>query len=177
MKKILSTLAVSTALLTAPAHAQLFEGWDTDESGTLGLAEFTPGIHEQGLFSDWNTNEDEALSEDEFESGLFGLFDDDDNGELTQAEWDEGVDAWFGEQAVDADFSAWDDDGDGVLSEAEFTGEIGTLDTGFDEFAGDDQQVTETEFDEGMFGWFEEDEDDDEELAEDEWDPLFGLLD
>lgn len=39
---------------------------------------------------------------------------------LTVEEWDAGVDATFGEQAVDFEVSAWDTDADGTITKAEF---------------------------------------------------------
>lgn len=174
MKRLITALAMSSVLAAAPAFAALFDDWDTDDDGFLSEAEFEPGIQSAGWFDEWDENNDERLSEEEFETGLFGLFDDDDDGVLSTSEWDEGIDAWYGENTVDFSFGNWDDDGDGVLSEAEFTEALGA--TGlYGGLAGYDGEVTQAEFDEGLFNWFEDD--DDELLSEDEWDPLFGLLD
>ena len=171
---MLSTLAVAMTLLAAPVHAQLFEDWDADDDGFLSPTEFEPGLETTGWFADWDANDDDLLAEDEFETGLFVLFDDNDDGALSVDEWDDGIDSWYGEDTVDFTFSNWDDDGDGALSRDEFTDALGA--TGlYGGFAGYDRQVTQTEFGDGLFDWFEDDDDD--LLAEDEWDPLFGLLD
>ena len=174
VKKLISMLTVSTALIAAPAAAQIFDEWDADADEFLSPAEFEPGLETTGWFGEWDENEDDLLAEEEFETGLFGVFDDNDDDALSVDEWDQGIDAWYGEETVNFTFSNWDDDGDGVLSRDEFTDALGA--TGlYGGFAGYNQELTQAEFDEGLVDWY--DDDDDDLLGEDEWDPLFGLLD
>ena len=51
-----------------------------------------------------------------------------EDGVLSMEEWDAGVDARFGEQAMDLDAAAWDADADGTLTTAEF--EAGAMEAG-----------------------------------------------
>ncbi|HET7409335.1 MAG TPA: hypothetical protein VFJ13_03980 [Paracoccaceae bacterium] len=174
MKKMIATLAVSTALAAVPAAAQMFDDWDVDDDGFLSSAEFDPGVESAGWFGDWDLDDDEVLSANEFDTGMFLLFDDDGDEVLSVAEWDEGIDAWFGEATVDLEFSSWDEDGDGVLARPEFD-EAMLVNGLYPEFAGADEVLTDVEFDEGLFDLFDADED--ALLAQDEWEPIYTVID
>lgn len=167
-------LLVSTAILTAgPAFAQYIDEWDANDDGVLSEEEWGTGFTEAGLFSEWDEDESGTIGDDEFATGLFGWFDDDDDGELTAEEWDEGFDNWYGEQAVNLDFSNWDDNEDGYVDEEEFTdaftdaglfgdfasesGLVGEEET--EAFSAAEYEVGEDEFLGGLFNWFDEDED------------------
>ena len=106
----------------------------------------------------------------EYQAGLFGWFEDDDDGTLTVSEWDEGDDAWFGEGAADFEVSAWNDDGDGTITREEFNEEYAatglfedfTTEAGVETVAadiGDATGVREQDFVAGLFDWFDADDD------------------
>lgn len=81
-----------------------FDIWDSDGDGLLSENEWGVGLENQigaeyneddwGLFSDWDENEDALLDEAEFNSGVFGAYDLDDD------------DLWG-----DEEYGAWQDDG------------------------------------------------------------------
>ncbi|MGE4307101.1 MAG: hypothetical protein AB7E24_24080 [Novosphingobium sp.] len=92
-------------------------GWD-DGDRLLGQSEFFALIKRN--WSPWNVNGDELLDVQEFGTGwanigfsdasmAFKSFDGDDDGQLTQAEF-QNAQLW----------DKWDADNDGVLSEKEF---------------------------------------------------------
>lgn len=96
------------------------------------------------------------------EACSFGRFDDDGDGSLTTAEWDAGIDAWYGENQLDLEYSNWD--GDGTLSEEEFTSgfEAAGLFENFTTSArleNVEDDVGEEEFFGGLFDWFDADDD------------------
>jgi hypothetical protein len=166
---LIMACGIAALLTAAPASAQILGDWDTDQSGVLSGEEWRAGLQETGLFADWDADTSGRLNAAELGAGLFERFDDDDDGVLSVAEWDEGVDAWYGERTVNFEFANWDKDGNGVLSEAEFveafdreglyttfTTEIGAADA--------EAGLEEDELLGGLFDWFDEDED--EELAE-----------
>lgn len=72
-------------------------------------------------FSDWDSNRDDMLSKDEFQSGmrsngLFDSWDTNNDGNLDRTEYD-GV-GW------DYDYADWDYDDDGLLTENETYGGV-----------------------------------------------------
>lgn len=105
-------------------------------------------------FNTWDANGDSTLSQDEFNSGLtemgyYAEWDADGNGELSEEEWNAGVEDNL--SSFDAEdygaYSDWDADGDGVASEEEFgEGLFDTLDED------DDDAIAEEEFN----SWFED---------------------
>lgn len=60
-------------------------------------------------------------SEQDLATLMFDRFDQNDDGVLTLAEWDDGFDQNWGEQAVDLDPSEWDRNGNNTISRNEFT--------------------------------------------------------
>lgn len=69
-------------------------------------------------------NQDDRVTQEELTRGVFDAWDADTDGQLTQAEFDAGVNRGTSFDAVSGDFDAWDGDGDGSLSEAEFNSGI-----------------------------------------------------
>ena len=161
----ISAFLISTAILAAgPAAAQVIEDWDSNGDGTLSQEEWNAGLSERGVFSEWDADGDGSLTSGEFAGGIFGRFDEDGDGTLTSAEWDAGFDQWYGEQAVDLDYSEWDANGNGELTEEEFTTafeEEGLFES-FGTSAGlenVDDGIGEDEFFGGLFDWFDADDD------------------
>jgi len=184
------SIAFVTALLLAasPAVAQTMTDWDSDANGSLSRDEWSAGMNSGTAFKDWDTDANASISSQEFAAGLFTRFDADADGNLTVAEWDNGFDRWYGEQAVDLDFAAWDADGNGMLTREEFTSQYQTAGL-FDQFRtkiGVDGSATtstssassETEsvdgldqesFSNGMFDWMDSNGDDDLSTDENSW--------
>lgn len=116
----IATLATLAALAGVPASAQDLKAWDPDANGVLDEAEFTEGFLEADIFERWDLDGDDLIGFSELAAGLYALWDANDDGKLSIEEWDDAVDLWFGEQAVNLSVDTWDPDGDGVISLAEF---------------------------------------------------------
>lgn len=163
----IAILAAAAVLAGATASAQEIGAWDTNSDGLLDDVEFTEGFLGAGVFDGWDLDGDDLIGFNELSSGLYGLWDADEDGELAVAEWDDAVDLWFGEQTVNLAEEAWDEDDDGIISRAEFaeglqrTDLLARLDT-----VGGDSMLAEEEFASGLFGVADADEDD--LLGEDE---------
>lgn len=82
-------------------------------------------------------NEDEQITQAEFRTGLFDSWDTDDDGLLTEDEFEAGTGRGEVFDELSGDFEAWDDDGDDTLSESEFEAGIAASD---DELAWLDRQ-------------------------------------
>ncbi|GHG21136.1 hypothetical protein [Paracoccus aerius] len=96
LKKIAGLGAVLAALAASPAMAQNMTEWDSDGDGALNQEEFGTG---------WNS----AFGEDET---AFSTWDGDDDGALSEDEYNAGV------------FNSYDRDDSGVIEEPEF-GDVG----------------------------------------------------
>jgi Ca2+-binding EF-hand superfamily protein len=75
-----------------------FERWDRDRDGRLSHAEFDDGvggwrgeIARRTVFDTWDDDDDRFLSRSEAVSGAFGSFDLNDNGYISEDEFDAGV--------------------------------------------------------------------------------------
>lgn len=172
MKTPITAFTLALLLSTAPAGAQTdaeagWDTWDADASGAISQEEFRSKAEETGLFGIWDENDDDQISSEEYGNGLFSVLDDDDDGALTVSEWDEGIDRIFGEQAANLETSAWDDDGDGTITREEFNGQIGEAGLFASMEPGDDEQLGQDEFLGGLFETA--DADDDQEVSNDEF--------
>lgn len=94
---------------------------DAGDEGALGYDEFAAGLHQSGIYDLWDTDDDDFLSEDEWRSGLGDRFGVDD------------FDRW-------GMYGDWDENGSGNLSEAEFgSGVFDAYDLNDDSILGDDE--------------------------------------
>ena len=141
-----------------------FADFDTNNDGMLDNTEVT-GIYENN-FEEWDTNDDDVLSQDEFNTTTFSLTDMNDDDGIDEAEWNDGYSSFFGNWNED-DFATFDEDSDGWLDPTEWNNAFadsewfGTFD------ANADDSLDEDEWDTGLFNdW---DTDDNEEIDEDEF--------
>ncbi len=159
MRTAFTTFAM-TAFLATTLSAQGIADWDAD-------AEFGEGLGASGLFDRWDVDADATVDRGEVLQGLYDLWDTDGDGELSVGEWDDAVDLWYGENAVDLQVEEWDADGDGVIGEFEFVEAMNDTDLlsrlGL---AVDDDPLTEEAFTTELFDLAHAD--DDAFLGEDE---------
>ena len=150
-----------------------FSDFDENSDGTLDINE-VPNIYADN-FSEWDTDDNGSLNEDEFLSTTFNFTDADDDSGVDEDEWNMGFDTTFGNFVGD-DFATFDSDADGVLDEEEWNS-VFSESAWFGDFdTNDDAMLEETEFDEGLFG--EWDTNDDDTIDEDEFNvfsPFVGM--
>ena len=155
-----SKLAVALiALSGAPLAAQGIADWDTDGDGVLVESEFTGGMLGSGIFEEWDTDSDGAIGYPELSEGLYRTWDENDDGEVSVDEWDDAVDLWFGEDAVNLSVENWDADGNGVISKAELDSALEDTDL-LARLGGGDGIVDEDELSAGFFDIADADDDD-----------------
>lgn len=119
MRTALTTLAV-TSLLAASLSAQGIADRDTNADGVLDEAEFGEALGTSELFERWDTDAEGSVDRAELLQGVYDLWDRDGDGDLSVSEWDDSVDLWYGEDAVNLRVEEWDSDGDGVVGPFEF---------------------------------------------------------
>ncbi len=76
------------------AMTEVFVGWDEDEDGGLSRREWKQRISQnygfreyESSYGEWDANKDEAIDPDEFATGLFMLFDDNEDGYIASDEY------------------------------------------------------------------------------------------
>lgn len=162
------------------------------QQDTMGIAQNTTG-GQYGAFTDWNENQDDEITEDEFgtafgEYGNFNEWDQDASGGLDETEFSGGVfenwnennddvweedewntwtETWFGDEADYGTWDDWDADANNELTQTEFEEGFGEYGNYGEWDANTDNQVGETEFSEGVFDLW--DEDDSAGINENEW--------
>ncbi|MFZ3585190.1 hypothetical protein ACOI1H_24095 [Loktanella sp. DJP18] len=63
-----------------------YQAWDVDGDGVILSNEFADGWGETGMFGEFDVDTDGALSEDEFSNGVFGQYDEDGTGIIEEPE-------------------------------------------------------------------------------------------
>lgn len=173
MNRQILLLGFLAVFAIGPVYAEAdFAEWDADEDGVINEAEYAWGFENDEILEKWDANEDEALDEDEFGEMFYTIFDADKDDRLTVAEFDRGVDSFFGEQAVNLSVPRWDANGDDIISRDEFsqTAGDGELFLTFDDNR--DGVLESDEMEDGLFDAADRDADDeldDDEFLFDNW--------
>ncbi|MFC0202578.1 EF-hand domain-containing protein [Paracoccus rhizosphaerae] len=63
-----------------------YEAWDIDGDGVVLSNEFADGFSEVGLLGEWDVDRDGALNEEEFTTGVYDRYDEDDTGIIEEPE-------------------------------------------------------------------------------------------
>lgn len=85
--KTMSLAALASMSLTAgSAWAQAYTEWDSNQDGALSQSEFKAGLSERNVFSNWDRNQDAELDEAELSDGVFAGFDNDATGTIDDNE-------------------------------------------------------------------------------------------
>lgn len=159
------------AELTTPDARPPYADWDVDSDAQLARDEFGDWTRERGVFTEWDYDQNSTIGEEEFAGGMLGIWDDNDDEMLSETEWNDNVGDWFDEDH--STFAAWDANADGSLTRDELR--QGFVDTEWfgDWDMTDDNELDENEFSDGFFGLFDEDRsgylDENEWAATDHW--------
>ncbi len=126
MLKILMALALIAAVGIGCSYRSLyrnpmedgsgFGSLDHDGNNHLDQDEFCMAM--ENVFSLWDTSDNNYLDPDELGAGLFSLFDDDQSGYLTSAEWETLNSETF---ASRFSFSQWDVNFDNIITPDELS--------------------------------------------------------
>lgn len=161
-------VADTTAATPDPDNPDLAV-WNTDADARLEQEEFNAWLAERDFYGEWNTDGAEGLTAPEFGAGLFEVLDANDDGQVSETEWEDAGDAWTG----GAPLSEWDTSGDGTLDEGELAAGVATTDR-WDTWDQDSSGLLEeSEFNQAVFGAWDADEDG--YVDESEWRANFDL--
>ena len=168
------TGVVGDVAATPATAAYGYETWDADRDRRLTATEFA-GVSRDRAYSRWNTTADGGLDQNELGTGLYGLWDADDNNQLTESEWSTGTARWNRSGVTYGEFGTWDANSDGWLDQSEMTG--GLERAGFYSTWDTDRNdlVDESEFGGGLFDTW--DANDDQAVDANEWDLGAGGVD
>jgi hypothetical protein len=161
--KNLLTATAAVALLTGPAAAQMYEGWDRE----AGYDGFAPGLAETGRYSAWDRDDDDLLSENEFSTGMYADWDADNDLGINEDEFAAGSERWYGADH-DGDFDVWDEDDSGLIDQNEF-GANWNSDYYADWDANEDSLLDENEFSTGVYNTADLDADQYISVEEEGW--------
>ncbi len=86
--KITGITALLVSLAAVPALAQeAMTDWDTNGDSIISEDEFGTGWGNAGIYDSWDADGDGALSEDEFDTGVYGGYDADGSGAIEEPEF------------------------------------------------------------------------------------------
>lgn len=71
-----------------------FVDWDPDGDGQIGRDELRDGVLTTNLFRYWDANDDGYLTQAEFASEAFAVWDSSNNGTIERQEWERAVPKW-----------------------------------------------------------------------------------
>lgn len=99
----------------APQECQ-YDQWDSNEDTFLNTGEFGVAYNEVGYFNDWDDDDDDSLSELEWEQGIDEHLEAYDSGKLS--DWDTNGDGMISERELqDGLFDLVDHDDDGAIGD------------------------------------------------------------
>jgi len=97
-----------------------FSNLDRNGDGAVTRTEFVSRVRQAGQFDRIDRNGDGQVSSQELGNAFYRLWDSNRDGTLAMAEWDSGVDRFFGKGAVELQPTNWDRNGDDRISRREF---------------------------------------------------------
>lgn len=81
---------IGALFAVSPALAQEgYSEWDTDGDGAISQEEWSTGFGEAGVYDGWDANDDGVLDEDEFNEGVFSAYDANDDDMIDEQEFSE----------------------------------------------------------------------------------------
>ncbi|WP_407294041.1 hypothetical protein [Stutzerimonas zhaodongensis] len=83
-------IALATAMAaSAPAFAQDgdFGVWDKDNSGVITMGEWDTGFDDENLLTNWDSNKDGMLDDNEYGEGIYNAYDADGSGDWNEEEY------------------------------------------------------------------------------------------
>lgn len=89
------------------------------QNGIMNNNELDSSFTESPYFIEWDQNDDQHVSEEEFYEGHVRVMDENADGKVSKEEWDQAMKAYFGGYDDQPESDAWDTNGDGELSKEE----------------------------------------------------------
>ena len=150
-------------MITVACSVQSNKEGDVDNDFTdeeiLDNNDFNSSFTTSPYYKRWNANGDQVVDRTEFAQGFFATIDKDDDGTLSNQEWQNAQEAYFGSDDM-ADYQSldrWDQNNDGQVQSSEFAQVLEQTDyfAEWDEDGSD--QLEEGEVAEGVFAMWDTD--------------------
>mgnify|MGYP005749784189 CR=1 FL=1 len=86
----------NNAVLHYNMEGQAMTDWDKNKDMKLDESEFRAGMAKNNYYRDWDRNKDNMLDENEYTEGVFMLWDVDDDGYITEEEYNTRYNRYYG---------------------------------------------------------------------------------
>ena len=157
--QLLVAAGLASVMVTAQAATQIeISDWDSNADGHISHSEWNQHCPASNIYSNWDTDNDGLIDDDEYSTGLFRHWDENDNGVLEENEWSRANDNWFNDYSVE--YSAWDSDGDGFLEYREFDAGLGKTSYYADWDVNNTLFIEKSDFCQSLFNQADADDDD-----------------
>ncbi|MCB8838533.1 hypothetical protein [Aurantimonas sp. VKM B-3413] len=88
LTKLTAAAAFAVSLTAGAAFAQnAYSDWNTDNDAGVSQEEFNTAFDKGGVYDSWDTDDDGVLSKSEFDTGVYGAYDRDDSGAIEEPEF------------------------------------------------------------------------------------------
>ena len=118
MKNLKMSVIMLMMMTSSLMIGQVFEDNDSNDDGRWDENEFTEATGDS--YNVWDTDNDQAVDDDEFYDNSFNFADDNNDSMIDEEEWDSGIDNSYGAYADSADFGIYDENDDGFLDNDEW---------------------------------------------------------
>ncbi|MCX2740261.1 hypothetical protein [Pontibacter anaerobius] len=129
--------------------AGVMDNWDTERFNTTFAS--------NNRYGEWDENDDDLLDENEFYGGVYDTWDLNDDDLLDENEWTTATND-FGIE--NQNWKDWDTNADNSLDENEFRTGMGNTSYYTDWDADKDKMINEREYSDGIFGLWDDNDDD-----------------
>ena len=154
MKTLKMTMSMLFLFVSSLGFSQVFGDFDTNMDEAIDRDEFNSVYSDN--FTSWDSDQDGALVDREFYETTFNRLDTDMDGNLGQLEWNEGYDNVYGDYLGTREIGQFDIDGDGMVSSNEFYEGFADSDFYGRYDANSDSSIDVDEFNESVFNNWDE---------------------
>ncbi|MDX1577060.1 MAG: hypothetical protein R3266_01190 [Gemmatimonadota bacterium] len=93
---------------------------DANGDSYLDADEIAEWVDDEGILMSWDIDADSEIDEDDIEGNAFRLWDQNDDGLVSEEEWKTGAELWYPTDTEIVPIADWDLDGDSELDADEF---------------------------------------------------------
>ncbi len=174
---ILPFIFINSLSCTPQADEESFSDWDTNADTFLDEEEFSKAFLASDFVSDLELQEAEGFTYGDLYDVYFHIWDFDNDDALGRQEWQSAVDTYFEnyDEVLYGEFDDWDLDDSDQITKNEYMEAV--LDTGLFETwdMNQDAMISEEEFAQGIYEYWDTDGDGYIEAVEyEEWEPVYS---